>query len=170
MASGVVPPYQQGYNIAEYLLEVANDPPVNLFQLGHSRTETNQMGTRNGTPDHGSEKQLVHPHSNAALDEKTTTQIHDLTRNKRSGYATTFLTQLQYLCGREWKILKRDKSLFLTHVIVASLLGVFCGKVDLTSEPSHGSYKHLGGLYFHTDITIAGFQSRVGCLFFLVSC
>ena len=27
----------------------------------------------------------------------------------------------------------------------------------------------LGGLYFNTGITIAGFQSRVGCLFFLVS-
>jgi hypothetical protein len=25
-----------------------------------------------------------------------------------------------------------------------------------------------GGLYYHTGITIAGFQSRVGCLFFLV--
>lgn len=28
--------------------------------------------------------------------------------------------------------------------------------------------KQKGGLYFHTGITIAGFQSRVGCLFFLV--
>jgi len=27
----------------------------------------------------------------------------------------------------------------------------------------------IGGLYFKTDDTIAGFQSRVGCLFFLVS-
>lgn len=152
VAPGVVPPYQQGYNVAEYLLEVANDPPVNLFQLSHSRAEINQVGTRNQTPDHGSEKQLVHPHTDPALDEKTTTQAHDSTRNKRSGYATTFLTQLQYLCGREWKILKRDKSLFLTHVVVASLLGVFCG-----------------GLYFNTGITIAGFQSRVGCLFFLGS-
>ncbi|OBZ75973.1 putative ATP-dependent permease [Grifola frondosa] len=34
--------------------------------------------------------------------------------------------------------------------LVACVLGVFCG-----------------GLYFHTGVTIAGFQSRVGCLFFL---
>jgi len=40
--------------------------------------------------------------------------------------------------------------LFLTHVLVAAVLGVFCG-----------------GLYYQTGITIAGFQSRVGCLFFL---
>jgi hypothetical protein len=26
----------------------------------------------------------------------------------------------------------------------------------------------IGGLYFNTGLTIAGFQSRVGCLFFLV--
>lgn len=68
-----------------------------------------------------------------------------------SAYATTFLTQLQYLCGREWKTLKRDKTLFLTHVLTSAVLGVFCG-----------------GLYFDTGITISGFQSRVGCLFFLV--
>jgi len=47
-------------------------------------------------------------------------------------------------------ILKRDKTLFWTHISVACVLGVFCG-----------------GLYFNTDDTIAGFQSRVGCLFFL---
>ena len=46
----------------------------------------------------------------------------------------------------------RDLSLFVTHVGVACVLGVFCG-----------------GLYFKTGDTIAGFQSRVGCLFFLVS-
>lgn len=35
-----------------------------------------------------------------------------------------------------------------------------CGRSQLTPTP--------GGLYFQTGITIAGFQSRVGCLFFLV--
>ena len=45
----------------------------------------------------------------------------------------------------------RDKTLFWTHVAVACVLGVFCG-----------------GLYYQTGITIAGFQSRIGCLFFLV--
>lgn len=44
----------------------------------------------------------------------------------------------------------RDKTLLITHVAIAAVLGVFCG-----------------GLYYKTGITIAGFQSRVGCLFFL---
>ena len=30
-APGTVAPYQKGYNVAEYLLEVVNDPPASLF-------------------------------------------------------------------------------------------------------------------------------------------
>ena len=62
----------------------------------------------------------------------------------------------------------RDKSLFLAHFFVAAILGVFCGRL----RPSHVvgwlNCRQTGGLYFHTGISIAGFQSRVGCLFFLV--
>ncbi|KAF8188323.1 ABC-2 type transporter-domain-containing protein [Pholiota molesta] len=105
----IVPPYQQGYNVAEYLLEVASDPPV----LGTS-------GQQDGA---------------------VTTAVGRLRNN--------ILDPTSYLCGREWKILKRDKTLFLTHVLVSPYLEC--------------------GLYFHTGITIAGFQSRVGCLFFLGS-
>ncbi|KAF9464628.1 hypothetical protein BDZ94DRAFT_1256193 [Collybia nuda] len=144
-APGVVPPYLQGYNVADYLLEVASDPHVSLFQLHHS------------AKDHGDD----HGHQdNADITEKgvhTLSEESDLTLNKkrvltpkRTKYATTFLTQLQFLSGREWKVLQRDKTLFFTHVVVSAILGVFCG-----------------GLYFQTDMTIAGFQSRVGCLFFL---
>lgn len=154
VAPGTVPPYQPGYNVAEYLLEVANDPPVSLF------TQTSSATTG------------VEPREFESTLEKerapSTKSRISLRSSRHPGYATTFLTQLQYLCGREWKTLKRDKTLFLTHVIVATLLGIFCGKFfyllwfNISEIP-------LGGLYFHTGITIAGFQSRVGCLFFLVS-
>ena len=42
--------------------------------------------------------------------------------------AATFLTQFEVLCGREWKNLIRDKLLFIAHLAVAIVLGVFCGK------------------------------------------
>ncbi|KAJ7460877.1 hypothetical protein B0H11DRAFT_2057212 [Mycena galericulata] len=138
-AAGIAPTYQQGYNVADYLLEVASEPPVALFQLS-----TPEDGNR-------SEKGPTPASEDSASAEKRAPPGRTKT-GRRSKYAATFLTQLQYLSGREWKILQRDKTLFFTHVTVASLLGVFCG-----------------GLYFHTGVTIAGFQSRVGCLFFLGS-
>jgi hypothetical protein len=109
--AGTVAPYQQGYNVAEYLLEVANEPPVSLFQLRQSHTSLEESKDVGST----SEKNL--PSASIARGD---TSEH--------GYATTFLTQLQHLCGREWKTLKRDKTLFVTHVAVASVLGVFCGQ------------------------------------------
>ena len=114
--AGTVAPYQKGYNVAEYLLEVANDPPVSLFQLrqSHASEESNDVRS---TPDGRSTPEKGVPSASIA---KSDTSEH--------GYATTFLTQLQLLCGREWKTLKRDKTLFVTHVAVASILGVFCGQ------------------------------------------
>ena len=105
--AGIVDPYQKGYNVAEYLLEVANDPPVGLFQLRRSSSEDNDIGSTSG-------KELP---------------FAPVAKVDRSGhkYATTFLTQFQHLSGREWKTLKRDKTLFVTHVTVASILGVLCG-------------------------------------------
>ncbi|KAK7037550.1 hypothetical protein VNI00_011042 [Paramarasmius palmivorus] len=146
-----LPPYQQGYNVADYMLEVASDPPLSLLQSKRRLQLTHTDSTRPLDPD-------------AVVDEKSpgsssTDSRIELSgdRRRRTGLlsgqthcATTFLTQIQRLSGREWKILKRDKTLFLTHVAVSCVLGVFCG-----------------GLYYQTGITIAGFQSRVGCLFFL---
>ncbi|KAH6919115.1 ABC transporter [Coprinopsis sp. MPI-PUGE-AT-0042] len=130
--------YKEGYNVAEYLLEVASEPPVHLFTSANdteklAASESSANGTVNG-------QAATHGEASGSVAKKRGSDV----------YATTFLTQLQYLCGREWKVLKRDKTLFWTHVGVSTLLGVFCG-----------------GLYYNTDVTIAGFQSRVGCLFFL---
>jgi hypothetical protein len=46
----------------------------------------------------------------------------------------------------------RDKTLLIAHVVLACILGVFAG-----------------GLYYQVGVTIAGFQNRVGSLFFLGS-
>lgn len=126
--------YPQGYNVADYLLEVASDPPLVIFQQKR-KTQSDEMDSEKG---------------NGAFSEKSSSLGLASSSTRRTRYTTTFLTQLEYLSGREWKILRRDKTLFFTHLAVAAVLGVFCG-----------------GLYFHTGITIAGFQSRVGCLFFL---
>ncbi|KAH7890070.1 ABC-2 type transporter-domain-containing protein [Phlebopus sp. FC_14] len=138
-----VPLYEEGYNVADYLLEIASAAPVGLF----SSSSQVLQGTTKGAG--------MHSPATSAEEKGGLSDVEALsgsTRHVTGQYAATFLTQLQVLCGREWKILRRDKTLFLTHVIISAILGVFCG-----------------GLYFQTGTTIAGFQSRVGCLFFLGS-
>ncbi|KAF5367669.1 hypothetical protein D9757_010971 [Collybiopsis confluens] len=147
--TGVAKPYHQGYNVADYLLEVASDPHLLLMNKHNVNDTPSAFGDEKPTSLDGKENVAsAHAHHLSSAP----TGLRGLFGRKSSRYATTFLTQFQYLSGREWKILRRDKTLFFTHVAVASVLGVFCG-----------------GLYFNVNTTIAGFQSRVGCLFFLGS-
>lgn len=84
-------PYQQGYNVADHLLEVASDPPVRLFQGDNGDNSTKEI-----------------PSSDSMVPlEKGTRARKDATSTGYSGYATTFLTQLEVISGREWKILRR---------------------------------------------------------------
>jgi ABC-type multidrug transport system ATPase subunit len=137
-------PFKEGYNVADWLLEVASDPPLEMFG--------NSARPGNGQSHSGSNSLRDKEESEVAVESSPSTARRStpIARRQRSPYSATFLTQLQVLSGREWKTLRRDKTLFLTHTVAASILGVFCG-----------------GLYFKTGDSIAGFQSRIGCLFFL---
>lgn len=83
--------YPQGYNVADHLLDVASDPPAHLFHSGASMSAPVPKSEENGSLEKG------YPPSRPRL------------RNAsgHTWYATTFLTQLQVLSGREWKILCR---------------------------------------------------------------
>ncbi|KAI0255316.1 hypothetical protein BJV78DRAFT_1119618 [Lactifluus subvellereus] len=118
-------PCAPGYNVADHLLDLA-----------HTQRDNASLNKESGALPAGS-----------ALEHTGT-----LRKLTRPGSAAAFLTQLEVLAGREWKVLRRDKTFFLAHIVISALLGVFCG-----------------GLYWQTSITIAGFQSRVGSLFFLGS-
>ncbi len=140
VAAGIAPVYQQGYNVAEYLLEVASDPPVSLFQLQKSQNSTSDENIPVQRKDANFPNKGVDQPAGSS-EEKVEPTLMDVyipsgttSSGLRSGYETTFLTQLQYLCGREWKMLKRDKTLFLAHVLVAAILGVFCGKSFVLSD------------------------------------
>lgn len=93
-----IPEYEQGYNVADYLLEIASAPPVRL----HSWSPGVEGSAKRS---HGSAGSLV-------ADEKPGSSVDAealANRNKKfeGSYATTFLTQFQVLCGREWKIIRR---------------------------------------------------------------
>ncbi|KAG1819763.1 uncharacterized protein BJ212DRAFT_1342871 [Suillus subaureus] len=137
-AGADVLPYEEGYNVADYLLDIASESPdIPGMPLSHNAVgEIGLSASSEEKADGGKDVEALLSTQNLAP----------------GTYVATFLTQLQVLCGREWKVLRRDKTLFFTHVCVACVLGVFCG-----------------GLYYKTGLTIAGFQARVGCLFFMGS-
>lgn len=103
VAPDVVPPYLQGYNVADYLLEVASDPHVSLFQL-HSTNDNEHDRQRQNSSDITEKGLRGHT---AGGSESTLEKRRSSVPRKRTKYATTFLTQLQFLSGREWKILRR---------------------------------------------------------------
>lgn len=123
-----VPTCPPDYNTADYLLEVASDPPVGLFQVNNTQSIISQIQSIGD--DAGGMRPLLDPQqATTPVNEKThytdvvterTKPVHRPTshgiarsnRGWRSGlqspqYATTFLTQLEILCGREMKILRR---------------------------------------------------------------
>lgn len=121
--------YKEGYNVADYLLEIASEPPVAAFDLsGSSKTGLH------GSPAAGSTEEVekgfvgTSP-TNIELESKVEAQEpKKKSWFHTSHYQATFLTQLEVLSGREWKILRRDKTLFFAHIAIACVLGVFCGK------------------------------------------
>ncbi|ORX99568.1 hypothetical protein K493DRAFT_212395 [Basidiobolus meristosporus CBS 931.73] len=66
--------------------------------------------------------------------------------------ATAFLTQFYLLSKRNFLVLIRNQGLMLTHFAAAIILGVI-----------------VGGLYWQISVDLAGFQSRLGALFFIMA-
>lgn len=188
-------PCPEGYNIADHLLEIASSSSEGLLSGPQAQmpilTSNGKSPQNKHTPSPSSrstshpsmdrsisasdkhlndmetpyaEKSYAYPPANGLSREKSNDMnLADLgdegTAKKRRWYqwpgthcATTFLTQIEVLSGREWRNLRRDKTLLVAHLLFACVLGVFAG-----------------GLYFQVNLTIAGFQNRVGSLFFLGS-
>jgi len=175
-------PCPPGYNIADHLLDIATTSPEGLLHGSDAQVNGTLHSTPSGSsgPDkHSSDRSDKYlsdtPSGEKNLNfgtsaypptlgrDRAEMNLADLgdetTRQKRRWYnpprthcATTFLTQIEVLSGREWRNLKRDKTLLVAHIFFACILGVFAG-----------------GLYYQVNLTIAGFQNRVGSLFFLGS-
>lgn len=174
-------PCPAGYNIADHLLEIASMSSEGLLsgsqaQFG-DQPSSSSFHSDNRRPS-GSDQELidspgiekdVYPpitlsseKHNHRMDqrERNLAELGDEARGERKKWyspptthcATSFLTQLEVLSGREWRNLRRDKTLLVAHISIACILGLFAG-----------------GLYYQVNLTIAGFQNRVGSLFFIGS-
>ena len=114
-------PPQPGYNVADHLLDIASEPtdailpdnqtlPVRWERSGTSRLSG--TGSDDGAP--SKEKANVPPEDRVAIEQDIPTEKRSTLPGRvlhRSNYASTFLTQFQVLCGREWKILRRSVSM-----------------------------------------------------------
>jgi hypothetical protein len=129
-AGGLVPadhfaskgyPPQPGYNVADHLLDIASEPTDEILADNQSlpgpllHTGTPRLsGTGSDDGPTSKEKAEVPLEDPAVINqdipkEKRSTLMSQVFQ--RQGYASTFLTQFQVLCGREWKILKRSVSM-----------------------------------------------------------
>jgi ABC-type multidrug transport system ATPase subunit len=131
-------PCPSGYNVADHLLEIASGTNQGLITgqaavITSSSTDTSSSATGSHTPEEmgsnsdGSknrlvdetpyhEKNITYPPSNTLMkDDKREVDLAELGDEEkkrewwpRTHCATTFLTQMEVLSGREWRNLKRQ--------------------------------------------------------------
>jgi ABC-type multidrug transport system ATPase subunit len=132
-------PCPEGYNVADHLLEIASGSSEGL-KTGKQASNTGSTGSSvsNSNSEHrkensesrfveedmspSNEKDIHYPPASLLMDEGQRVDLSDLSEEKqkkewwpRSYCATTFLTQMTVLSGREWRNLKRYVPLLLTR-------------------------------------------------------
>ena len=126
-----VPVYPAGYNVADYLLDVASDPPVGLFNLPAEKAASPSLtAADSGTQVHSEPEKVPMDAAEMMLIGEDIQQARDqslwskISSPWRSDSTTTFLTQLQVLSGREWKILRRYDYFMSTWMTIHFLPGI----------------------------------------------
>jgi ABC-type multidrug transport system ATPase subunit len=117
-------PAQPGYNVADHLLDIASEPTDELLAHARKKSGSKTSATATTADDGNTPREEPRPipyngqpqaehdpdtEKNGSISTKTETPKHAKLGafSLKSNYAVTFLTQLEVLCGREWKILKR---------------------------------------------------------------
>ncbi|KAL7010037.1 hypothetical protein EMMF5_000056 [Cystobasidiomycetes sp. EMM_F5] len=147
-------PCPKDWNPADHLLDIASSPNCskqNLIPI-HNLDKSRSSDSRGDTSGPPSDDYLASYGgvANRTSDEHDGNNNYVPVKARAARPVTTRLTQFQALSHREFLNLRRDYSLIIMHNVVAAIVGLF-----------------VGGLYFKVDTTIAGFQDRIGALFFL---
>jgi ATP-binding cassette, subfamily G (WHITE), member 2 len=98
----------EGYNVADWLLEVASGPEsirsASAFSLNNNTAGLRQ---RRGERTNLNVEAEENSHEKLVLGSRSNDIIPGVGRGRGGRYATTFLTQFEVLAGREWKNLRR---------------------------------------------------------------
>eukprot|EP00842_Homolaphlyctis_polyrhiza_P005452 jgi/Hompol1/5908/HPOL_004754-RA len=158
-------PCPPGYNIADHLLDIAFKFQ-NEGLPEHVSATTTATDRHSGSPDKASKAIRRSTVANASSDDldssaKTLEDVvvmsempkpSDQDSYGKTPYTASFLTQLGVLLHRSWIHFWRQPGLFLTHLAVSAVIGVF-----------------LGGVYWKADSSLSGIQNRLGSIFFQLS-
>ncbi|KAJ3066124.1 hypothetical protein HDU98_010549 [Podochytrium sp. JEL0797] len=151
-------PCPEGYNVADFLLDLAIrtsvtepdpsiDPPKGSFMLNLGARDF-LLRKRTTTLAPTDDTFGTHTH----LSGTSGTPLLLDTAKRIYPIHVGFLTQLSQLVKRSFKHLIRTPTLLLGHILLSVLMGIF-----------------IGGVYFHSDDSISGVQNRLGSLFFILS-
>ena len=106
-------PCPEGYNVADFLLDVASDPPASLVRSSTGGTVSPNPPTSNNSKDTA----VVDDIEMNTMEKCDGEQVYPIKAKEEGGlmkrllksdYKTTFVTQLQVLSTREWKVLCRQ--------------------------------------------------------------
>ncbi|KAN0064033.1 hypothetical protein ACQY0O_003639 [Thecaphora frezii] len=139
----VCPP---GHNVADHLLKIAFDPE----KQGAFSLEYNAPKTSGHLSDDGAAWTSAQA-SAAVVIAAGTPAGPAWARVTGNAPCTTFMTQLATLSERARIIALRDRAGPLAHLVGAVVFGLV-----------------TGGCFYQVDLTIAGFQNRVGSMYFLL--
>ncbi|BGO95151.1 RHTO0S01e00936g1_1 [Rhodotorula toruloides] len=143
----------EGWNPADFLLDLATSPPAAFIPLRPSPTTCKSAASLPASPPHATHEL---PYTSSPTSRPFFPTPRSLLRNTNAHQrasrkpTTTAMTQVEVLAKREARNLVRDRGLVLMHNVVPMIVGLF-----------------VGGMFYKVNLTIGGFQSRVGALFFL---
>ncbi|PLW11728.1 hypothetical protein PCANC_17312 [Puccinia coronata f. sp. avenae] len=127
------------FNPADFLLDVASDPPVGWFT--DNCTESSHNKKSETIKDDASMQFPPHSPKN---------QIHQFGKS-----TATMMTQIQVISHREWLCLRRDPSLFWFLNILSILIGVLVGAMFYqVSLKISGFQNRVGSMFFTCAIFV----------------
>ncbi|SPO30326.1 related to ADP1 - ABC transporter [Ustilago trichophora] len=137
-----------GHNVADHLLKIASSPDVSLrtSAIGEKSLpeQTGKFSSDGGAA--GRDTAMgSSPSESMAIAAGESWQ-----KTAGGSSMACFMTQFATLCRRNFITAKRDPAGALAHIIGAIVIGAI-----------------VGGCFYQVKLTIAGFQNRVGSMYFL---